>query len=73
MTWRWGGDGDRPLLGLPEKHTDSAEKVTHVHKLHVGFGSCGLVQDLYGHRDLHCLPLGNPDTLGGGREGQGDE
>lgn len=36
---------------------------THIHELYIGFGARRLIQDLYGHGNLHSLTLRNPDTL----------
>lgn len=36
---------------------------THVHELHVGFRTGGLVEDFYSDRDLHCFTFWDPDAL----------
>lgn len=36
---------------------------TYVHELHIGLGSCCLIQYLYCNRNLYCFPLWHPDTL----------
>ena len=41
----------------------SIYQYTHVHKLHISLGSCGLIQDFNGHGYLHLLTLRDPNTL----------
>lgn len=55
------------LLLHKQELTNTEEKLggfTHVHKLHIGFWSRRLVQDLYSYWDLHCLPFRHPYALG---------
>lgn len=47
----------------PKQTQNCCDINTHVHELHVGFRTGGLIEDFNGHRDLHCLTFWDPDAL----------
>lgn len=47
----------------PKTDTNCCDINTHVHELHVGFRTGGLIEDFNSHGDLHRLTFWDPDAL----------